>query len=613
MKVQITGASNFVNRMFEAAGTFQWARELLKNSIEAGAHRVEFGIEWEAVRKNGVYRRTVADDGRGMGPDELLAFFSTLGLSGKKIKGVHENYGVGAKIATLPWNPQGVVVCSYKGGKGHMIWIMLNQRLGDYELVEFDIPGGRKRVVIEPMEVEGVDWSKVRPSWMTDHGTVVTLLGDKANPNTAAGHLLAGGTDLRGLALYLNSRFWDLAGVDVRVAELRAGARDRWPRGPEDQNDSTRVNRRRIQGARHYAETPSERGQAKKGVVELADGRVHAHWVLWEGPKPAVHTYAREQGYMAVRYQGELYGLTTNKAHFRWFGVAESDVQQRLTIVVEPQPLKDKWGVYPDSSRNRLMFAGDGARGEELPLSTWAYEFAEKLPEPIREAIRAARGAGPTAGEIDPEYRRRLQERFGNRWTKKVVVAAGPEDPVVGTMGREAAPEARGEGAGLLGGEGEDPVTTKPAAPARRELIDKGKEHGAEKGRGVDIPRYRLAHKEDFTEAWYLAAWAPHEADGPTVLVNVDSPILEEMVKYRQGMYPEVYAEDVAQEVRRAIGEIASCKVAHIQRLAAVVPEEVLDRDFRNERALTAGLMGLIAEEALIAARLRGKFRARAA
>ncbi len=95
--------------------------------------------------------------------------------------------------------------------------------------------------------------------------------------------------------------------------------------------------------------------------------------------------------------------------------------------------------------------------------------------------------------------------------------------------------------------------------------------------------------------------------------MNVDSPILEEMVKYRQGMYPEVYAEDVAQEVRRAIGEIASCKVAHIQRLAAVVPEEVLDRDFRNERALTAGLMGLIAEEALIAARLRGKFRARAA
>ena len=37
MKMQITGASNFVNRMFEACGRFQWARELLRNSLEAGA------------------------------------------------------------------------------------------------------------------------------------------------------------------------------------------------------------------------------------------------------------------------------------------------------------------------------------------------------------------------------------------------------------------------------------------------------------------------------------------------------------------------------------------------------------------------------------------------
>lgn len=56
MKVRITGASNFVNRMFEACGSFQWAREFLKNSMEAGAKRVAFGIEWEAVRELGVYR-----------------------------------------------------------------------------------------------------------------------------------------------------------------------------------------------------------------------------------------------------------------------------------------------------------------------------------------------------------------------------------------------------------------------------------------------------------------------------------------------------------------------------------------------------------------------------
>src|SRR5712672_1832292 len=103
MKVLITGASNFVNRMFEACGTYQWAREFLKNSLEADASRVEFGIEWQAVEKLGVYRRSVIDDGIGMNRDELLRFFSKLGEGAKKIGGVHDNFGVGAKIASLPW------------------------------------------------------------------------------------------------------------------------------------------------------------------------------------------------------------------------------------------------------------------------------------------------------------------------------------------------------------------------------------------------------------------------------------------------------------------------------------------------------------------------------
>jgi hypothetical protein len=144
MKVSITGASNFVNRMFEACGSYQWAREFLKNSLEAEATKVLFGIEWQAVEKRGVYRRTVIDNGCGMDRDELLNFYSTLGAGAKKIGGIHENFGVGAKIATLPWNPEGVVVISYKGGQASMIWIMLEPESGDYELVEFDVDGEKK-------------------------------------------------------------------------------------------------------------------------------------------------------------------------------------------------------------------------------------------------------------------------------------------------------------------------------------------------------------------------------------------------------------------------------------------------------------------------------------
>jgi hypothetical protein len=85
MKLGIVGASNFVNRMFEACGKYQWAREFLKNAQEAGAQAVEFGIEWQAVEKLGTYRRTVVDDGLGMDSQELLRFFSTLGEGAKQI------------------------------------------------------------------------------------------------------------------------------------------------------------------------------------------------------------------------------------------------------------------------------------------------------------------------------------------------------------------------------------------------------------------------------------------------------------------------------------------------------------------------------------------------
>lgn len=48
---------------------------------------------------------------------------------------------------------------------------------------------------------------------------------------------------------------------------------------------------------------------------------------------------------------------------------------------------------------------------------------------------------------------------------------------------------------------------------------------------------------------------------------------------------------------------VAACKVAHSQKLASEVPEE-LNATYRSEAALTVGLMGLIAEESLIGPRL---------
>jgi hypothetical protein len=606
-KIDIIGASNFVNRMFEACGSYQWARELLKNSLEAGANRIEFGIEWQAVDKFGVYRRTIADNGCGMDRHELVRFFSTLGAGDKKIGGIHDNFGVGAKIATLPWNPEGLVVLSYKGGHASMIQIVLNSSSGEYELVEFST-GDHKSCVIDPNEINWadavgeIDWSAVRPEWLTGSGTVVVLLGSTPHRDTVLGNPDGGEQAIKGLSVYLNSRFWDLSSVEVTVVELRSEKRDSWPVSPTERDDARRPNNRRILGARHWLEdiTSTAGRLFAKGQLFLADTRVSAEWYLWQGERPAIHSYAKKGGYIAVRYKDELFELTQNKAHFRWFGVVESKVQQNLTIVLQPQhnDAKTRWGIHPDQSRNRIIFTGDGEKGVAIPLSDWGLEFSENMPDEIRAAIQEARG--DLSGSLDDEeYRKRLQDKFGDRWkiskffqTRFKATANGGEpgeqEPVLvsHSTGRRA----------------------KKASPTVKELSTvlkgNGAHPGVEKLVPVDVPKYRFGHPEEFEHPWHIALWAPNDVGGPYVVINSQSPVLVEMIKYHRDRYPDVHAEEVTKIILRTFGEIAACKIAHTQKLTKYITEQEVDDLFRTEEALTASLMGLIAEDTLIAQRL---------
>jgi hypothetical protein len=620
MKLEITGASNFVNRMFEACGNYQWAREFLKNSLEAQATKIEFGIEWQAVEKLGTYRRTIIDDGLGMDREELLRFFSTLGQGAKKIAGIHDNFGVGAKIAALPWNPEGVVIISYKNGSGSMIWIMLNDS-GDYELVDF-VVDGTKTCVIEPAIVDddGIDWAAMRPEWLTDHGTIVVLLGSESHPDTVLGNPQMGEREIKGLSVYLNSRFWDLTSAEVKVVELRSLKKNHWPQGPNDKDNSRRPNNRLILGAQYYlTEVKAQAGQLReKGVMFLDEERVEVEWYLWNGDRPHVDSYARMNGYIAVRYNGELFQITSNKVHFRWFGVIEGKVQQNLSIVLSPQHYQTgngQWGIHPDQSRNHLLFTGNGDKGVEMPLSDWGLEFAETMPAPIRSAIREARG--DLQGSIeDEDYRRRLQDKFGNRWMTRALVratkglrniqnvAAGQDDVEASMKINQDEDSEEEVGRDQKPDDGyRRKKRSKTVKVVRRAIAGEG-EDGVEREVPVDIPRFRAATSDAFTQPWHLALWAPNDTDGPTVLINIDSPILQEVVEYHQTQYPDVYADEVAKTVRQVFGEVAACKIAHSQKLAKNISEEELDRVYRNEQALTVALMGLMAEESVIAQRL---------
>lgn len=633
LPMKTAGTQHLIDRTYRESGRFQWARETLVNALEAGATKAEFGVEWQAVERKKVYRRYIADNGKGMNQAQLVEFFNTFGGGGKPIGGVHENFGVGSKTSLLPWNRHGLVVVSWVDGEASMIWVRQDKDSGEYGLRLFraaDENGEETlEAVVDPFfdTLSGCDWSKVGPSWVREqgHGTIIVLLGNNPNEDTVLGDPSRDEADLKGLAAYLNRRLWTVgSGIEVTVDEFRTSDRRVWPtaevdlRNKDPKSPDVRTTRRTVMGAKHYityAVKEFTKGKlGHHGMLELRD-KTKIRWFLWEGERPGVHSYAANQGFIAALYKNELYDSTSHLSVYRSFGVTDPGVRQRLWVVLEPTPYDDKAkrGVYPRTDRNTLLLQGGPDAGEPMPLYAWGAEFADNMPDPIKDALRAAYHE---AGTLDDRaWREKLAERFGDRWrVPKLRVAPKGDltvdasqlggEPVV----RHKKPKKESERSdetressephhSISGTGGTITIGVAPgSAPAERVKL------------GVNIPTYRTAGPEEM-EPGMLAAWSPKDPEHPegVVLINTGHPVLQQQFDFWKSQYAEHHATEVEREVLDVYGQVAVAKVAHSEKLKGILPAEVVEKELRSEHALTMGLLGLIAEEALIAARLGAK------
>jgi hypothetical protein len=178
LPMQTAGTHHFIERTYRESGQFQWVRELFTNADQAGATRVEFGVEWQAVENLGVYRRMIADNGKGMTAAQLVEFFNTFGGGGKPIGGAHENFGVGSKTSLLPWNRYGMVVISWVDGDASMIWVMRDEATEEYGLKVEKCLGPMNEPSLDPVydpyedTDHGCDWALVKPDWIEDQREV---------------------------------------------------------------------------------------------------------------------------------------------------------------------------------------------------------------------------------------------------------------------------------------------------------------------------------------------------------------------------------------------------------------------------------------------------------
>jgi hypothetical protein len=611
------GIQHFVNRIYREGGTFQWVRETAVNALEANATRIHYGVEWQAVERLGVYRRLIADDGDGMAPEQLEAFFNRLGSGGKPIGGADENFGVGAKTSLLPWNPCGVVVISWVDGVAAMIWLQLDQGTGEYGLHCFQATDAEGQVslvtVVTPFwdAEHGCDWRRVKPNWIDKHGTVIVLLGSTATADTILGDPGRAEASVHGIVKYLNNRFWELPHsltIDSTVFQFEEKAR--WPNASGGNPSSDRsFSVRQARGAKHWIteKTGATGGAlAATGTVALEDGTT-AHWYLWGGERPQVHGYASEFGYTAVLYKNELYSNNAHHAHYRSLGIGIASVRKRLWVIFEPAPLTEgtRRGIFPTTDRNALRIADGSTGGDELPIGDWVSEFAERMPPEIQKALADARGDEPSTLD-DEKWLKRLIDKFEARWRMPRLRSApsGAESVLPSAPGVPAR-ESGDRTEGKVSGHGE----TKLPSPTPNSMED-GRGPGpapakASMQRG-SLPYCEVRPSEDFEDPAYLAVWQPKDPRyrSGIILLNRDHPILKQQLDFYRLCFAEVDPIAVEREVLTAYKEVVIAKVAHSEHLRALLPSAIIDTEMRSPAGLTMALIGLIAEDSLIGTRI---------
>jgi hypothetical protein len=630
------GVGNMLEREYRNTPAYQWARELVRNGIEADAHLIQIGVEWRAVEARGVYRLQYADDGYGMSRDDLRTYMSTLGEGSKIVGGPHDNYAIGCRMTLLPWNLEGVVVISVADGDTNMVKMKYDpdssDGAGEYVLEEvewLDESGEPRLSTVYPPYVDedlGIDWAETIPDFITQvgQGTTFILLGRSEAEDTFNGDVDRD-ENVRVLTRkYFNTRFWELPeGVTLRCLEfIKPGDRTTWPRTVAD---TDLYQYRTVKGARdvvEYVRRDRSSTIEDQGTVELPDG-TRAHWWLRQ---PDVDTggVGASSGFIAVLYRKELFspvyasqedGDTRIGANvYRQFGIGADTVRRRVFMVLEPpeyDETDDRRGVAPSTGRADLYWMGAGLSPRSVKPSDWADELAERMPDAIQKALSAAHEDVPANNEERQERLKRVMDRLSKRWRAPRARVSEEGDTTTRPSSPGTAPRQRPD----------VPVSELRKRRTRKRVIIRGRSGsrtlgqpgvGTERAKSTVVragyPDCQWVTAEDINERGMIAAWQPPSKTNENGLIQLDEthPVIRGQIEYWQSQYPRALAQQVENIVKEAYVDVAIAKVSHMHALSGpVISDEQLATMLENP-ALTASLVGLLGEDALITPRLGG-------
>ncbi len=365
-RLRVGNEDFLVASMIERCPKSMMLRELVKNALEAADRSIMGGkrVEISPVTVEGARKLAIWNTGPGMNAEELHRMCDIASSIGKS-NALDQNFGMGAKVASLPSNQHGIRYRSCRSGQVHQV--VMGKRNDVYGRLHQTAPDGAPLDVIDATAESRADGRDLSIDW-----TEVVLLGNRPDQDTVADPY-DGSPKLppSWIAEDLYARFYHCpAGVFLTLHEgchtLGSGARVFAPLGD-----------RVAAFARHEA-VPVEHGVVVHYLYDAPDpdrpGKLlSAH----DGLQPARST-------AALIYRGELYDVRPS-----WAWTNEAPVYgipfgaRFFSVHIE---LPDDFPLLPDGYRQFLRHTND------LQKQIEAREFATLVvrhrPEWLLELLR---------------------------------------------------------------------------------------------------------------------------------------------------------------------------------------------------------------------------------
>ena len=418
MTSQITqlrvGDENFlVTSMIDRCPKSMMLRELVRNAIEAAQTALpgERLVEISAVLIDDVPKLSIWNSGRGMNPEELFRMCD-IASSIRKQNRLDQNFGMGAKVASLPSNRLGMRYRSCH--EGRVCEVMIGQRGGVYGRLRRELPGSDQlHDVLDVTEEALAEGRGLDADW-----TEVVLLGNRAEQNTLADPYDGQpGMVPYWIAEELHKKFFRLPEDVELILEAPANI-------SAERYRFRSIAERLAQSYTRYEAVAVGAGAGEAGVV------IH---YIYDGPdtrhpsrsQASVGAPYFVQGCAGLVYKDEIYDLCW---HSHWlhdgpvYGIPF--LGRNITVLVE---FPSDYPVLPDGYR-QFVRRQDGLQAQVF-LRQFAREVHAGRPGWLVELIQQSAPDSVVSEEITASLEQLLRELRVPRRMREVTAPARPLEP----------------------------------------------------------------------------------------------------------------------------------------------------------------------------------------